>query len=345
MNDGAGSYSPVACQQCAAPVAPGTLACPRCGGLVFRDTLERIAADALRAEAADPLAAANVWQHALPLLPPGSEPFRRTAERMNALYAAASQAGGRPTVLPYRSRAADAPGETWQSVLVKTGGSMALSVFLYSQMGGWDFAVGFVLLIFVHEMGHVVANWHYGIRQSAPIFMGIFGAVIFVRGEIPGAKEEAVMGIAGPVFGSVAALGCYAWFLRTGDPLARELAYWGLFINAWNLIPMPPLDGGRTAAAITPWLWAVGLAGIVGSELLYIWSRVQAGRNVGTFGILILVWILSQTLPRVRATLLGGQWRHPYYRVGWRPRLAITAVYLGLAVVLLGCLGRLEGLI
>ena len=152
------------------------------------------------------------------------------------------------------------------------------------------------------------------------------------------------MGIAGPVFGSVAALACYAWFLRTHNPLAYELALWGMFINTWNLLPVPPLDGGRTAAAISPWLWAIGLLGLVGFELSHILTALRQGQQISFFGVLIIVWILSQTLPRVRETLLHGAWRAKYYRIGWKARLGITVVYVGLAVVLLTCLARLGAL-
>jgi Zn-dependent protease len=361
----AGTAAPTNCERCGRPLVAGELVCRNCGALVHRARLEQLAAEAMRAEAVNPLLAAQIWRQCLPLLPAESHQSQMILARANALTAGAfggSVPGGvapggyppqasqpatgqpgtrRAGILGYRAAGDETRGETWQSILLKTGGSMALSVALYSQMGGWSFAVGFVLLIFVHEMGHVVANWYYGIRQSAPIFIGIFGAVIFVRGRIPSAKEEAVMGIAGPVFGSVAALACYAWFLKTGNHLAGELAFYGLFINAWNLVPMPPLDGGRTVAAITPWLWVVGLVGLVGVELLHVWSSLRSGRQVSLFWVFILVWILSQTLPRVRDTILRGGWRSPYYRVGWRARVAITAVYLGLAVVLLGCIGRL----
>ena len=245
----AGGVPAARCERCGGPLGPADLACPTCGALTHREELERLAAEAMRWEAADRGRAVRAWFRCLELLPRDSEQFRMIARRVETLAPgisgghAVGQAGGVP-VLNYRPAGDDGPAETWQSVLYKTGGSMLLSVMLYSRMGGWEFAVGFVLLIFVHEMGHVLANWYYGIRQSAPIFLGIFGAVIFVKGRIRSAKEEAVMGIAGPVFGTVAALVCYAWFYQTGSDLAAVLAYFGMFINLWNLLPVPPLDGG-----------------------------------------------------------------------------------------------------
>jgi Zn-dependent protease len=339
------------------PLFPGQRACPACGALVHRRELEQLAAEAQQFEETDPARAAHLWRQALGLLPADAQQARMVAARADALagpaaypppapYAPGPYPPGQHPPADAYGRPAGAPrGETWQSVLLKTGGSMALSVLLYSQMGGWQFAVAFVLLIFVHEMGHVVANWYFGIRQSAPIFMGIFGAVIFIRGRIRNAWEEAVMGIAGPVFGSVAALACYAWFLKTGSDLARDLAFYGLFLNAFNLLPVPPLDGGRTAAAISPWLWPAGVVGLG----LWIARNVVRSARAGAggfdfFWLLILFWILSQTWARVRLTLAGGQWRSPYYQVGTTRRVAILVVYVGLAIVLLACLRHLHAM-
>ncbi len=296
--------------------------------------------------------AARIWAQSLSLLPPQSAQYAQISGRINALQGAAFRGefvpsgqavpSERPAQLGYRDREAEPRQETWQSALLKTGGSMAFSILLFSQMaGGWSFAIGLVLLIFVHEMGHVVANWYFGIPQSAPIFLGIFGAVIFLRGELRSAKVEAISGIAGPVFGSVAALGCYAYFLKTGNELAGMLAYYGVFINLWNLMPMPPLDGGRTTAAITPWVWGVGILGLVGYEGLQLYHAGRAG-GINVFGIAIVLWLLSNAVPRVRRELLGGGWKHPYYAVGWPFRLGMSVLYFGLAALLIVCRARLS---
>ncbi len=181
-------------------------------------------------------------------------------------------------------------------MLLKTGGSMALSMFLFAHMtGGWPFAIGLVLLIFIHEMGHVIANWYYGVRQSAPIFLGIFGAVIFLKGNLRNAWEEAVVGIAGPLLGTVGALACYIWFLHTHTVLAGELALFGVFINLWNLMPITPLDGGRATAAITPFLWGAGLIGLVGVQLVQLLYSFHNG-GPSFWWLLILFYILKKRL-------------------------------------------------
>lgn len=150
------------------------------------------------------------------------------------------------------------------------------------------------------------------------------------------------MGIAGPVFGTVAALVCYAWFYQTGSDLAAVLAYFGMFINLWNLLPVPPLDGGGATAAVSPWLWGVGLAGMVAYIGKHVWTLYRSPAGVDWVWVLIIFWIMSQSLARVRQTLLEGAWRNAYYRVGWRTRLAVAVVYFGLAALLLKCTADLS---
>jgi Zn-dependent protease len=339
------------CSQCGLPLTGDELVCPRCHALVHRARIEELVREAGRLEQVNPLLAAGTWRQSLVFLPPDSPQYRWIAARAEALSNGMPPPVGpdamngdgqdaRPGVMGYRA-APKPPGETWQSVLFKTGGSMLLSILLFAHMtGGWPFAIGFVLLIFLHEMGHVIANWHYGVRQSAPIFLGIFGAVIFLKGNLRNAWEEAVVGIAGPVIGTLGALSCYFWYLQTGNVVAGELAFYAFFINLWNLIPITPLDGGRASAAITPFLWGVGLIGLVTvavAQLLHSFSR----GGPSFWSLLILFYILRSAWPRVRYTLLDGGWKDPYFKIGWAGRLTMTSVYVGVATLLLTCMSSL----
>jgi len=321
--------------------------------MVHRARLEELAREATRLEAVNPLLAAAAWRQCLSYLPSDSRQYQWIAARAEALVHGMPPpvspdvvAGGAPGERSMLGRVANsvlAGDETWKSVLVKTGGSMALSIWLFAHMtGGWPFAVGLVLLIFVHEMGHVIANWHYGVRQSAPIFLGIFGAVIFLKGKLRNAWEEAVVGIAGPVMGTLGTLACYVWFLRTGNELAGYLALFGFFINLWNLIPITPLDGGRTTAAITPFLWAIGMAGLVGTVLVHLLHSLRDG-TFSIWWLLIMGYILKSAWPRVRHTLLEGGWKAPYFKIGWGRRLAMSTLYVGLAALLVTCMVSLKG--
>jgi Zn-dependent protease len=145
---------------------------------------------------------------------------------------------------------------------VTTGGTMFLSMWAYAAFYGWKFGAGFVILIFVHELGHVFVAWRQGLPISAPVFIPFMGAVIFQKREADSAWAQAWMGIGGPIGGTVGALACHGIFLVTQNPLFLGLAYVGYFLNLLNLMPAIPLDGGWIVGAISPWLWLVGLVGL-----------------------------------------------------------------------------------
>ena len=140
-----------------------------------------------------------------------------------------------------------------------TGGSMLASIALYSLAFGWPFAVGFVLCIFIHEMGHVFVAWRQGLPISAPVFVPFMGAVIFNKRSSKSAWDQAVMGIGGPIGGTIAGLVCWALFYATQNPFFLALAYVTFFINLFNLTPVMPLDGGWITGAVSPYLWIAGL--------------------------------------------------------------------------------------
>src|SRR5438067_5298860 len=147
--------------------------------------------------------------------------------------------------------------------LLTTSASMLVSVAAYSLIWGWKFAAGFVLLLLVHEMGHVIQLRREGVPASAPLFIPFMGAVVGMKNLPDDAAAEARVGLAGPVLGSVGALGAAAIWLATGSDLFRALAFIAFFLNLFNLLPVLPLDGGRAMAALTPWMWLVGFAALV----------------------------------------------------------------------------------
>jgi Zn-dependent protease len=331
------------CPQCGAAVAPGEPVCRQCGALVHRARLEQLSAEALRLEQVNPGLALDMWMQCLRLLPPDSRQYQMIAERIHALQAMLAprqqRVGGQGQPLDYlpADSASTSPPEPWESILLKTGGSMAVSMWLFARQESWPFAVGFVLLIFVHEMGHVIANWYLGIKQSAPIFLGFLGAVIFLREPPRNARDEAICGISGPVAGTIGALACYAWYAQTHNPLALELSRWAFFLNAFNLLPLPPLDGGRTAAAITPWLWILGVVGMAGFSLLMLVDSWKSG-SVSFLSLFIIIYMFRSALPRLQQTLFGGGYRNPYYHVEPPARIAVSVIYFGLFALLIGML-------
>jgi Zn-dependent protease len=151
---------------------------------------------------------------------------------------------------------------------VGTGLTMLLSVGAYALLYPVWFAVGLVVLIWVHEMGHVLQLRREGIKASAPMFIPLLGAFIAMKEMPKNALAEARVGLAGPVlgtFGALAALGVYA---GTGSLLFLGLAYFGFLLNLFNLLPMLPLDGGRAVGAMSPAFWILGIVMMV--ALLFV---------------------------------------------------------------------------
>ncbi len=206
-----------------------------------------------------------------------------------------------------------------------TAGTALVSVVLYSLVFGWWFAVGFVVLLFVHEMGHVIALRREGIKASAPMFIPFMGAAIFSRSLGEDALAEARVGLAGPILGSLGAAAVAVIGELTGSSLLIALAYFGFFINLFNLLPVVPLDGGRAAAAMTPWMWFLGFGLLVALVFL----------DPGNPILLIIVLFAGfQTWHRWQQRKTRSLEQAAYYRVAPRHRLLVFAVYVGLIAAL-----------
>lgn len=310
------------CERCRSWLPIGALQCPTCGEFAHRATLERLSAEALSREASDPIAAAATWEQCLRLIPADAPQSRQIRDRITML--AARAAGAPVATAPVRR---DDPLPT---ALVKTLGSMAISIAVYAAMtrGNWLFATGFVLLILVHELGHVAAMRYYGLSASPPIFIPFVGALINLREAPKNAKEEAVVGIAGPVAGSLASAACLAWAAaHPHQGIFFLLAYFGFMINLFNLLPVPPLDGGRVTAAVSPWIWMPGIG------VLVVWILYDLASGSGIPWMLML--LLFYAWPRVWATLKGRQRLNPYYAIGRTASITIGAAYLLLGAGLL----------
>jgi Zn-dependent protease len=207
--------------------------------------------------------------------------------------------------------------------LLTTSGSMLVSLAAYSLIWGWKFAAGFVVLLFVHEMGHVIQLRREGIPASAPMFIPFLGAVVMAKSLGDDATAEARVGLAGPVLGTLGALALLPVAVATGNDFWYALVFTGLFLNLFNLLPVVPLDGGRAMAALSPWMWFVGLFAMALLAFVY--------PNPIIF--LILLFAIIETYRRWKARKAGGEEVATYYRVKPAHRLAILAVYLGLIIV------------
>ncbi len=184
--------------------------------------------------------------------------------------------------------------------VITTGASMLVSIAAYTWIWGLPFAIGFVLLIFVHELGHVLELRRQGIRASAPLFIPFLGAMIGMK-ELPDdAWKEARVALAGPILGSIGAAVCWIAGEATGSELLVALAFTGFFLNLFNLIPIVPLDGGRAAGALHPALWFVGLlmmVGLVVVEAEPAPRRHRRPRRARSLEPLAVAWRRRRLLP------------------------------------------------
>jgi len=205
--------------------------------------------------------------------------------------------------------------------ILLTAGTMLISVATYAALWGIGLpaAIGFVVLLFIHEMGHWVVMRLKGVPASAPIFIPFLGAVIGMRGMPRSVKDEAEIGIAGPIAGTAGALACVGLGNLYGGHLWPWLGFVGLFLNLFNLLPVSPLDGGRIVAAVSRWLWIAGLIGLVG--LFLVWHNP----------FLLFIGLIggAETIARFRGRYAPTA-RAGYYDIGARERVVMGGLYFGL---------------
>src|SRR5437660_6643642 len=197
--------------------------------------------------------------------------------------------------------------------ILTTSGSMLVSMAAYSLIWGWQFAIGFVLLLLVHEMGHVVQLRREGVRASAPLFIPFMGAVVGMKQMPRNAAAEARVGLAGPVLGSVGALATLGLYAATGNNLFRALAFMGFFLNLFNLLPVLPLDGGRAMAALTPWMWLAGFGLLIAAAVAF------------PNPIVLLIALLGGVETYRRFKQRKDPQAQAYYKVPRRTRLLVAA--------------------
>jgi len=206
--------------------------------------------------------------------------------------------------------------------------SAAVSIVVYSLFFGWQFAVGIVASLFIHEMGHALVMKLKGIPVGGLIFIPLLGAAVTMRQMPANAKDEAEVGIAGPIAGAIAASLCLvlAQLAPSSHTIWAPLAYFGFFINLFNLIPIVPFDGGRVLAAIDRRIWILGFVGLL---IYQVWLWLN-----GNFSIFLLFFIViaaTQLRSRSRENTEASK---AYYDVPMGARITLGLVYFGLAIVL-----------
>ncbi|MFS1511632.1 site-2 protease family protein [Chengkuizengella sp. SCS-71B] len=153
--------------------------------------------------------------------------------------------------------------------------SMFISIGAYALIFPLEFAIGLVIMLLIHELGHVVAAKQKGLPVSAPLFIPFLGALIAMKRNPRDAVTEAYIAIGGPILGTA---GAFVVFLLGSNmngewgQLLLVIAYVGFLLNLVNLLPIHPLDGGRIATAVTRWLWLAGLIGGLAVIIFFLQS-------------------------------------------------------------------------
>jgi Zn-dependent protease len=290
--------------------------------LVHADTLKQMAAEAERAEKEGNLArAVAAWRGALELLPQESGQYRRIFEKVGALSTAVPAMLDRAPEAAVVTEPSTVDRKTgrykwaagagavglflakfkWALLFLfgkgkillagllkaKTFLSMAVSLGVYASAFGWRFALGLVLSIYVHEMGHVVWLRHYGIPATAPMFIPGLGAFVRMHQRPATVGQDARVGLAGPVWGAAAAVFALVLGSALDLPILVAIAKAGAWINLFNLLPIWQLDGGRGFSAlsqrqrtmIAAVLWVLALS--VGDGVFFLLAVAASFRAAG----------------------------------------------------------------
>lgn len=207
-------------------------------------------------------------------------------------------------------------------ILLKSGGTMLLMIWVYTVMWGWKFGVGFVLLLLVHECGHLLVAKKFGLKVGAPVFIPFMGAFIALKEAPRNAWIEACVGIGGPMLGTVGALICNSLGEIFDTPVFIALASFGYLLNLFNLTPVGMLDGGRIVSAMSRWLWLPGLA-------LLVWFGWQYPNFV--------VWlVILLSIPRIISLFRKRtEEEKRYYEVTPSQRWTMSILYFGLIILLI----------
>lgn len=196
--------------------------------------------------------------------------------------------------------------------------TMVIAVWAYAQIWGFRYAAGFVLLIYVHEMGHVFAMRKMGIKATAPVFIPFVGAVISMKDIPKNALVESLVAMGGPFLGMLGAAVCLAVGMYTGSLFWFALASTGFMLNLFNMLPVSPLDGGRITGVISRWFWLVGF--VLGGAMFYM-TRSPLLFLILLVGFISLISSVKKTRP-------------DYYDVSGAARSGIAIAYFVLIFIM-----------
>lgn len=297
------------------------LACPSCHQLVHSAELRKLVdsgEEAMRNQ--DMRTAVAKWRDALALLPPSTRQYQLLSEKITTVSdqlakqpepAASSMKGkagkaagaaGTIGLILWKLKAllllALTKGKLLLLGLTKLGAlsSLLLSLGVYWAAWGWKFAVGIIVSLYIHEMGHVMKLHAYGIRATSMMFVPGFGAMVRSSQYPTHPRQDARVGLAGPIWGFATALGFYLLFLFLNHRMLAAIAQLGALINLFNLIPVWQLDGARGFRSLNR-LQRIAICVLMGG--MYAVTRV---------GFLVLILIFAIFACFTKIDLEEGDW-------------------------------------
>lgn len=127
-------------------------------------------------------------------------------------------------------------------------GAITFASFMY--LFGWSVALMLIVLILIHELGHVVAMRWCGIPVKGIYFIPFFGGVAVGADRYRSEGERGLVAFMGPGLSLVTTAAFFAASVATGEELWRDLALMSAILNGLNLLPVMPLDGGHIADSL-----------------------------------------------------------------------------------------------
>ncbi|MGZ5445890.1 MAG: site-2 protease family protein [Thermoanaerobaculia bacterium] len=200
------------------------------------------------------------------------------------------------------------------------GGSFVVTIAAYATQFPFGVVTGFVVITLIHEVGHAVAIRAKGLRAGFMVFIPFIGGAVTMKGQPRTVFDDAIIGLAGPFFGTLATLATLQIYKWTSDPLYLLIAFVGFGLNLINLLPIGMLDGGRISAAITKWMWVLG-----GGAIVY---KVFDQPNPLT----ILIAVLATF--QVYASIVREKTDPRFYEITALQRVAIAVLYFALVIFL-----------
>lgn len=200
------------------------------------------------------------------------------------------------------------------------GGSFVVTIAAYATQAPLAVVVGFVGITLIHEVGHAVAMRAKGLRAGFLVFIPFIGGAVTLKDQPRSSWDDALIGLAGPVAGTIASLVCLQFYKWIHDPLWLLIAFLGFALNLFNLLPLGMLDGGRISAAVTKWLWLFG-----GAAVGY---KVYDQPNPLMLAIAILAAF------QVYASIVRERTDPRFYEITGTQRAAIACLYFALVIFL-----------